>query len=511
MTISAYLFDEKRLPWLAALSAVLVASWVAFQAHGFTNNDGVLYIEVAKQFSNHEWKKGLALYNWPFYPALLATLHSLTGLTFQEAGTVLTVMFFALSSTGLVLLVKELGGDRRVMLFAAILLLCSPYIVRNLLPMVVMRDHGFLAFHVWSVVFFLRFRQNPNVKKALWWGVAAILATLFRIEGIIYLALLPVVLLVDTSRPWTSRFVLLLKSEILPLIMGLLLFFILLWHGTLSIEKLGRLGDPISFIQLTIAQLTHGLSTKADLYGATILGPYLKDYAFNGILLTLLLVLIVKIAASAGWLQLLLAVLPSRMIQYHTPRHILILKWLAVIGIGNAIIVLLSVFVLSTRYLLPLAILILIFSAFGLDCIARSLQNKRLIYGIALILLLQFVANIRPPGADRLSEIDAAHWVRHHASQEQTVFFDDGRMRYYAYGESSERRKLPWVEMQKLLTPEFLARYDYIVVHVSPDDKDQKEFLRAKLGAPVISFGSLTKKHIEIFALSHEMESASPP
>lgn len=488
------------LTWISAAVAGLIAFWMTSQSGGVLNNDGVLYIEAARKFADQEWQKGFALYNWPFYSLLIAALHVISGLSLQDSAHILTVAFFALTSAGLTLLVKELGGERRVMIAAAVLLFCSPYITRSLLPMVI-RDHGFLSLHVWSLVFFLRFYQHSDFKNALGWSAAAMLATLFRIEGIIYLVLLPAVLLVDQSRPWMSRCIRMLKCHSLPLCVVWILTVLLLSSESMSLEHIGRLGDPIVIAQSVFGQLSQGLSSKAEAFGESILGPFLKNFSLAGLLATLFLAATVKIAGSAGILQLLLAALPSRVPGYQAPRHIHILGWLAFIGAGNAILILISVFVLSTRYLLPLAILILIFSAFGLFHTLKSVRKKWMVYVVFLAIFLQFTANIWPFSTSHRYEVDAAHWIQSNIPEGKTVFFDEGRMAYYVYGDSSNREEISWEEVRAIFTPEFLAKYDYVVIHVSAKNNNQQAFLNERLGSPVMIFGESKRKQIQIFAL----------
>lgn len=488
---------DNLLPWISAAAAGLIAICALLQSQGVINNDGLLYIEAAKKFSMQEWQQGLALYNWPFYSLTIAGVHVLTGWTHQLSAHVLTLAFFMLTAAGLVILVKELGGDRRVMLCMLILLLSSPYIVRSLLPMVI-RDHGFLTLHIWSVIFFVRFFRNPSYKSAIGWSAAAIAATLFRIEGIIYLAFLPLVLLADTTTSWQNRCVRLLKAQALPLLLACLLILGLGISTSWSASDLGRLGDPIAILNRTLMQLTHGLFSKAELYGSHVLGPFLDNFAFSGLLATLIIVLLTKIALSAGATQFLLAVLPIRISEYKGPQFQKVLLWLALIGVCNAIMTLIGVFVLSTRYLLPLAILILMLGAFGFASLSTANSHKWKWKLVILAVTLQFISNFWPHHASHGYEIEAAQWIKNNIAQEKRIFFDEGRLRYYAYDDSSDRTEKRWPDVQQILTSS--SHYDYVVVHASSTNADQHEYLKAKYGKPLVSFGNPKRKQLLIFA-----------
>jgi hypothetical protein len=489
--------QEKYIPWWAAASAALVALWMIFQSHGVINNDGILYIEAAKQFANHEWQKGFALYNWPAYTLLIALVNALTGLEFQASAHFISIIFFAFTAAGVVVLTKEVGGDRRTMVAAALLLCCSPYIVRSLLPMVI-RDHGFLAFHIWSLVFFLRYYRNNSMKDAFSWGCTAILATLFRIEGIVYLAFLPLTILMSDSLTWKKRFELILKAQSLSLALGIALATVLFLSPAVSINDLGRLKDPMGFLQSVFFQLSQGLSNKAEIYGESVLGPFLQNFSLTGLLATLALVVLTKSAASAGWLQLAFVAFSQMLSESQTLRYKPVLKWLLFLGLANAVVVTFSVFVLSTRYLLPIAILILIAGAFGLAALLLSIKRKWILYGLCTAIALQLAATIWPFNSDHRYEIEAASWVENHIASDKKIYFDEDRLRYYAFGDSTGRAEKSWSEVRTFLNSDELQQFDYVLVHVSHRHPEQQEWIIQKLGVPIASFKNRRGKQIQI-------------
>lgn len=495
--IAANITEEKYIPWWAAASAASVALWMISQSHGVINNDGLLYIEAAKQFANHEWQKGFALYNWPAYSLLIALTNAFTGLAFQTSAHAIGIVFFTFTGAGVAVLVREFGGERRAMIAATLLLCCSPYIVRSLLPMVI-RDHGFLTFHIWSLIFFLRFYRNNSFKDAFAWGGTALLATLFRIEGIIYLAFLPLVILMSNSLTWKKRFELIIKAQGLPLVLGITLAAVLSLSPSLSLADLGRLNDPIGISQAIFFQLSQGLLGKAEIYGESVLGPFLENFSLAGLLATLVLAVVTKSAASAGWLQLAFAVFSRSLPKSQAPQYRLVLKWLFLIGLINAVVILLSVFVLSTRYLLPLAILIMIAGAFGLAALFQTVKRNWILYGLIIAIMLQLIATLWPFNAAQRYEIEAANWVKEHIASDKKIYFDEGRIRYYAFGDSSDRTEKPWPEVQRFMESDELKQFDYVLVHISHRHPEQQAWVISKLGAPIATFNNGRGKQIQI-------------
>src|SRR3990167_6861059 len=134
-----------NLQWLFVISAALLAWRIAYIQQGWVNDDSVLYFEVARLFSIGEWKQGFALYNWPLYPAIISLLHKTTGGDFQFIAQILNVLFFTLATYSFTQIIRLAGGNKLTMFCGVLLLFSTPYIVGNVLGML-LRDEGFWAF-----------------------------------------------------------------------------------------------------------------------------------------------------------------------------------------------------------------------------------------------------------------------------------------------------------------------------------------------------------------------------
>ena len=500
--------NEQHLPWLGAILGMLVAAWMIFQAHGLINSDGILYLEMARLFDVGEWRKGFALFNWPLYPLLIAAMHKISGLGLQTSAHALTILFFALTSAGVITLVREAGGDRRVMLAAGLLLFSSPYLVGSVLSLVV-RDHGFWASHVWSIVFFLRFYRSNAWKDAWLWGAVAAMAMLFRIEGITYLVMLPLVLLLQPQVDWRQRFATLVKAHALLLTAaaGLLAAFVL--NPALSLKSLGRLQDPLVFAKQAYHQVTQGLASRAYSCADSMLGPFLDDWAVPGLLLTLALVLLTKAASSAGWLQLAFAIyLRKRQGNFALPKHSSIPGWLLLLGLANGLIIILSVSVLSKRYMVPVGIIILVYAAFGLVALfdawkrkpSRPIARNWIFPAAGVAIALQAGLLLWPSNSGNSFEQDAVRWALTHTPPHSRIYYDTGRLRYFATGETFDRGEADWATIQALVSSGRIRQYDYLLVHVSSKRPEQEQFITAQLGTqPLAVFDNNHGKKVLIY------------
>jgi len=479
-------------------------------SYGGINNDGILYIEMARKFDAGEWQQGLDLYNWPFYPLLIASLHKLTNLGFEISAHCLDILFFAVLTAGMMTLVRDVGGNRRTMITAGLLLFASSTIVRSYLPMVI-RDPGFWAFHIWSIVFFLRFYVHQRWSDALGWGIAAAIATLFRVEGLSYLVILPTLIFFHPQLP--NRTVFFAKANTLLILVGLGLLLAVLLHPALDIHKMGRLGDPLNLINGVYQQLARGLLDKARIYGATVLGKSISSFGMDGLLLTLFYILIFKAATASGWIQTALAIYARKALKPdQLPTFQRVFAWLIAIGLMHAASILLSAFLLPARYIMPIGLIFIVYAAFGLAALHGSWQQKPLrpFQGnwkfplVVIVLIIQFGMMLWVWDSPKYIELDAANWVRTHASAGERIYADSADLRYYANADQPFRRDLVTVEeIQQLFKTGQMAQYDYILVHVSDERQSLADLMAGQSGlSPVTKFDH-GRDAITIYRLAH--------
>src|SRR6185437_14432921 len=116
------------------------------------------------------------------------------------------------------------GGDRQTQIFAAIVILLFPYLNHDRDN--ILRDFGYYAFGLISLYYFIRYFKYPNWRNAICWNVSIVIATLFRVEGLILSALAPLALLFQTQVEFKQRFTSLIKIYSLPFIIALIYLFL---------------------------------------------------------------------------------------------------------------------------------------------------------------------------------------------------------------------------------------------------------------------------------------------
>lgn len=433
------ILSEQNLPWLGAIIAALIACWVNYQAHGVINNDGTLYLDVARLFDAGKWQQGFATYNWPLYPLLIMLAHNLTGLSLQISANLLTIVFFSFAALGIATLIRESGGDKTAILAGMTLLISTPYLVGDILPMIV-REHGYWAAQIWSLVYFTRFLIKKNWQNAFLWGITALLSVLFRIEGITYLLLLPAMALLS-SGSLKNRLKLMFMVNIVVIFLGISLALVLLIHPSLRLADLGRLGEPLQILRLVYDQLTYGLANRSEII-AQALGSYLDDYAMPTLLLGMLYILLYKAATVGGVIQSLIAVsFWKKTREAMLPSHFNVLVCLLTLSLLNAVVILTKGFILPKRILSPIAFVTIIFAAHGISYMLtrarQSTAQARNVWKwgtltVAAFLFLQAIATLYPAATEKRYELNAVEWVLANTPPGSRIFYQSERLRFYA-------------------------------------------------------------------------------
>jgi hypothetical protein len=437
--------SEKQLINLFSIFSLLIAAWIIYGLHGGVDEDGVLYLEVAKHFAAGDYQGGFELYNWAFFPWLISATHLAIGLSLQYSAHLLEALFFALTTWALLKLIHEGGGTKLTLVVGAILLFSSEYLVGHVLSWI-MRDQGFWAFYLLGLLYFFRFYQFKQLKNAIMWQVTMLMAVLFRVEAISFLLFLPFSLLLKSDLSFRSRFKMLAEAYYINLIVITSALIIFLFNITYQYsDAFGRVNELQTRVIDVYFQITTGISQKADIFGKEILNKYTEDYAIHGIWMTLIIIIIAKAVSATGILTTSLAIAGINNQQIHIQLRT-IFFWTAFINLLNATVALLSTFVLVERYLIGLTLLLIVFAAFSLSSFIQKISltkiaNINLRYKVVacLIILLiinGFYKNFRLSDPSKDYRQAATTWIKQHTQANDQVFYSDARLRYYA--------EVPW-------------------------------------------------------------------
>lgn len=496
-----------KLHAIIALLAMLLAAQMQYIQHGWINPDSVLYFESARLLTAGQWKEALQVWNWPLYPLCIAAVHKITSLGVQTSAQILNVLFFGVTAFSFTHIIRLAGGKQMTMVAGALILFSSQYIVGDVLEML-MRDEGFWAFYLTGLVFFIRYYQHLCLRDALLWQLCAITATLFRIEAITYLVLLPFLFLFSSNISVKERVRYLLASHALNIFLALVLVLAIALHGDLSMKNFGRLQEV--FTLNLFNELTRNLFENAAVMSELVLGKYLEEFAVQGLLLTFVYVIIVKTISTTGLVNFIMAVFAiknrSTLLESKTFHA---LSTVALISLMNMALIITKVFVLSSRYVVGLAFILMILAAFQfakvLQCNPVSAEKKYKWLSILLIVFmsLSIVKNIFPKSEGYNYQQDAITWINTHKKQEN-IFIDDSRLRYYA-GQSFRMQQSNLSELEKYYEDKSIYQHSILVISSTNKNRKSEIFVREKLPEyrEIKRFSNgKASKHVVIYGLS---------
>lgn len=433
--LSAY--KTNRIQLVIVIVSVLVASQVQYIQHGWINPDSVLYLEAAKLFAVGQWKSGFEIFPWPFYSLWIAATHKLTNLSIHHTAQLLNVFFFAIATYAFTSIIQLCGGKQKELIAGGLIFLSAQYMIGGVLEML-MRDEGFWAFFLSSLVFFIRFHQHHQLKDALLWQVAIIFAMLFRIEAILYLVLLPLVLLLNTHHNLISNIKLAIKAYSIQISLALIAITALLIHPELSFAMFGRLNEI--FTTDLLNEFTEKIIKKSQLMSTLVLGEYLEEFAVPGLILTFLYVIVVKTINATGIVTLGLGILGVK--HYRTlvnQKGYQILMVTMLIALLNMAIIITKVFVLSGRYVLAISFIIMVLASFYFAKLLQesenstSKQSRWLVSILLIVMALGFIKNLIPKQDGYNYMQDAVVWLEsNNPANPDHVFFNETRLRHYA-------------------------------------------------------------------------------
>lgn len=497
-----------KLHAVIVLLAMLLAAQIQYIQHGWINPDSVLYFESARLFADGQWKEAVHVWNWPLYPILIAVIHKISSLGIQTSAQILNVLFFGLAAFSFIQIIRLAGGRQLTMVTGALILFSSQYIVGDVLEML-MRDEGFWAFYLTGLVFFIRFYQHLRFRDAVLWQLCAITATLFRIEAITYLVLLPSLFLFSFNISFKERVRYLLLSHALNIFLALGLVLAITLYGDLSMKNLGRLQEV--FTLNLYDELTARLFSKAAIMSNEVLGKYLEEFAVQGLLLTFLYVIFVKSIYTTGLINLVMAVftIKNRTALVESKAYAA-LSYTALISLSNMALIITKAFVLSSRYVVGFAFILMIFASFQFAKILKTQEHasqktaksKWLTIALIVFMLLGMIKNVLPKSEGYNYMQDAANWVKYHNKKNKPVFSDESRIRYYIGNAFTLNNGENWDAVSREIDNHQIQSYDYLLISHSAKYPEREKVITDKLPQykEVKRFNSVkSKKSIVIY------------
>lgn len=478
--------STSKLQFFLSYVAALISTIILYNQHGVIDPDSVLYLESARLFAAGQWDEAYSVFNWPFYSLCIASAHKLTTLNIHQSAIFLNVVLFTITAFSFFKIIELCGGKNLETLTGALILFSSSQIVGNTLG-ILMRDEGFWAFLLTAIMFFIRFSKSKTYSDALCWQLSIIVATLFRIEGVAFLILLPFSLFTFSNKNElliSSRAYLKANFINIGLLSAICIAALLSTH--VSMRNFGRLDEIFgaNAYQQMISQLVY----KSEIMSSKVLGKFLDEYAVQGILLTFAFAIISELVNVTGRLTSLLGLFgvftKSQLIDKNIKK---ILYFSAMIAVLNLAFITVKAFVITERYIHAFSFILMIFSTFYLAHLCNQLKSKshifqKIVAVLSIIYLsITLIKNVLPHHKDFFIQQEAVNWLNQENSSKQPVFYDESRARYYA----SEGFAGKFNRYQRVISRHIddgsVSDFKYLILTFSSDDVGYQQYVMGSI------------------------------
>ncbi|GAB3283161.1 hypothetical protein [Parahaliea aestuarii] len=484
---------------LVAIASLLLSLWLIY-LDPLINRDGVLYLRAAQAYLSEGLAASRELFGRPVLSILIAELHRLSGLPLATLGQALTTLCYIGLSVGMVATVATLGGDRRVQLFAAILILSYP--VLNDYRSSIMRDPAYWACMIWALRGLLRYAHQPSAGRQWAWYGWMLLAILFRFEGLFFLVLAPLALLLPGVVARKSDALRLLLPPLLAVAVGLAA--VVIHQGTQPDG--GQLFPIIShYVEQVVGLPDRFHQLASDTAAALLVFSAREDAGWVAVtgLLTILMLNVFR-AISWPWLAVLVWGYLRRGWERIAPRDQRLLNANICIALLYLALFTFGKHFMLERYASIVALLCMPYLAFTLSGLWQR-AGGRAGKVIAALLLIGTVGDVLHNGDYKKAFIaDAARWLREQTPANASLAAND---MYIAW---SSQRSYDWSQYSAhdygvndlFQRPDLWQGRDYLAMEVKRAELPQwQRFLEQEQLQEVQVFGSSGRRSIHIVNL----------
>lgn len=427
-------WQEIDIRWYA-VAISLVMSVYTILLPGLPNDDAYTYIRTADVFLQQGLAAAIGHYTWAGYSILIGLLSSL-GLELFTAAYLLNAFFYALLAYAFISIVKRFDDSPRILFLAALTVLVLPEL--NETRDYVIRDIGFWSLCTVGLWHLVEFNCDRQVKHAIGFCVAMGLATLFRVESVVYIALAPFCLLLNSHYDSSRN-----RSDLLRLLMfiaamavaGVALLFLM------GVNILSLMVEFISVYQPFLVNAINPPESETVAAANAIFGDYAstfsRKYVTPVIAFGLLVVLFVNVfyAISGPYFWLLVYGYFKRFIVWKKAEMAPVLAF-ALINFFVLFVFLYITRYLSSRYGVVLGITVATQLPFVVSKILDMLETSkwRQLGMNALIFFFFFCAvdSYISFGKPKTWLIDAANYVNREASPSTDIITNNHTIAYFS-------------------------------------------------------------------------------
>lgn len=458
----------------AAFFSILLSIWISSQ-EAVINPDAICYLQSAATMKNgiHAAMNLCAQAKWPFYSLLIAGVVSITKLSYVTAAYMLDGIFSLLTVLAFISIVAFIAQKRQALtkhihwLAAFVILLAHEF---NAVKTYIIRDHGFWAFYFWSLFFLLCYFHTRERRYVFAWSMSIIVATLFRIEGAIFLLIIPFIAWLEVKQSFIIRLKTFLQLNAMTILAGIVIGG---WFLLYPSHSSGRLSELQFQFLHGVMLLKQNFQLKATGLAITVLGNNGARDATTVLTITFLVWYLFNVVANLSlicsglliyswWKKLLVTDQATRLVLW---SYVIINVIVTAVFLGQNMF-------LSKRYLIALSLVLMLWVPFALSNLMQQWQRRKWPLVLALLFIaISSLGGIFDFGYSKHYVHDAGRWLAVNVPEEAIVYSNDLQVMYYSQRFGNQI----FSQAEAFLNPEAIAhgrwkKYDYLALRV-----DQKQ------------------------------------
>ncbi len=492
--------QRSSLYFIAGFFSLILSIWAAAKT-SVINPDAICYLYSAEAMS-----RGLSVAShlctqskWPFYSVLIFGVSHITTLSVIASAYLLNSLFSLISVIAFIAIVNTLTQHSRIVWLSALVILLAHEF--NGLRVDIIRDHGFWAFYLLSIFFMLQYVNFPKWSHALCWSASIIVATLFRIEGAVFLLLLPFVVFADARLTLIKRFTAFLQLNTLTLMGGVALFLWVMLHPQ---QELGRLTE-IQF------QFIHGLNEFIQAFQQTanalkmhVLSPFSTvDATWIAVGLFAIWYLFSVITnVSVIYAVLIMYVIFQSRISTFTQENRLVLVSYILINILITLFFLVDNLFLSGRYLIAISLVLMLWVPFALEDLILQWHTRKWPLMLAgLLIIIYGLSGVFSLGHSKKYIREGGDWLALHASANEKIYSNDYQLLYYSnhFGDSIFKIGPVFQNINQIANGKW-KQYDYLALRISRGELVNNKSIAHEINLiPIIIFQNDRGDQVRIY------------
>ena len=388
------------------------------------SRDGIHYIRGAEIFEEEGLIATFKHYNWPFYSILIAILHSLTFLSYENSAYLLNITFILLLTDTFVRFYWEANSKIYHRWMPAIVLIAFTGL--NNYRLLIVRDWGYWAFSFLAFYYFLKYFKFNKIKDCLFWQFSILIAFLFRVEAIAFIVLLPLFFISNKSINQLVK-----ATLFFWLIVIFLIFYIVLFND-LNKDFWGKLYNIFYYFDLF--SLINNFITSSHSIAEQAIPYHAEDNAVKFVLGGLFTVLFLKIIFKLGYLYLFLLIfgIYKKIELVHQNKLVL---YLLVISFFVVFIFYCDKKILAGRYTIQTVILSLMILTCYADRLLYELRNVRnylAIIVLAFLVTINLLFGLVHLGSSKIYMKEMGVWVANNIPSTAQIVSNEIRLYYYS-------------------------------------------------------------------------------